>query len=595
MLTEIIGGPNPFEIPLVPSRLLPNGNTPNPVLPQTWHFRQSIDYSVSMNYAVMKYAARHRDEVLYNIYRMGRNSIEKGEQDTWSFSPSKIDAINKSHAAEVAANNNQNTSQFGGRSRMDIKHLENVITDPEYRDPRGYIIPADQVDFPTSVKFLNSLIRTGVVVHRATADFTVEGKDYKRGSYVVKLDQAFRPHVLDMFEPQDHPNDFQYEGGPPIPPYDAAGWTPAYLMNVKFTRFQDDFTGPFEKLPHGQLLEVPQSQLPSARSYMLSAQANDSYKVVNELLSQGIRVTRDNQTGDFILPANTKNTKALGELVNETGIRVESHSSTSNQTAPISLSRIALWDTYGGSMPSGWVRWISEQYGFGMEQIFVPEIDQGQLNDKYDVIVFVGGAIPAVGQGGGGFMGGGNAQQIPANIPSEHHYRWGRISADKSIPALKEFLEKGGKIVTIGTSSNLAEHLDLPVKNALVELVNGVERPLSNEKYFTPGSVLQAKVATEHPANWGMEEYTDVYFNRSPVFRLTTDAIANGTVKPLLWFDSATPLRSGWSWGQSYLEDGVAAYEAKVGNGKLYVFGPEITFRAQAHGTFKLLFNQLYK
>jgi hypothetical protein len=39
----------------------------------------------------------------------------------------------------------------------------------------------------------------------------------------------------------------------------------------------------------------------------------------------------------------------------------------------------------------------------------------------------------------------------------------------------------------------------------------------------------------------------------------------------------------------------VAAFSATVGKGTLYAFGPEITFRAQTHGTFKLVFNQLYK
>ena len=58
---------------------------------------------------------------------------------------------------------------------------------------------------------------------------------------------------------------------------------------------------------------------------------------------------------------------------------------------------------------------------------------------------------------------------------------------------------------------------------------------------------------------------------------------------------SDKPMRSGWAWGQAYLRDGVAAFEAKVGQGMFYAFGPEITFRAQTHGTFKLLFNQLYK
>ena len=55
-----------------------------------------------------------------------------------------------------------------------------------------------------------------------------------------------------------------------------------------------------------------------------------------------------------------------------------------------------------------------------------------------------------------------------------------------------------------------------------------------------------------------------------------------------------TPLRSGWAWGQHYLEGGAAAVEATVGKGKVFLFGPEITFRAQPHGTFKFLFNGIY-
>ena len=51
-----------------------------------------------------------------------------------------------------------------------------------------------------------------------------------------------------MFEPQDHPNDFQYPGGPPIPPYDITGWTLALQMGVQFDRLLDDFSGPFAKI-----------------------------------------------------------------------------------------------------------------------------------------------------------------------------------------------------------------------------------------------------------------------------------------------------------------------------------------------------------
>jgi hypothetical protein len=52
-------------------------------------FRQSIDYSISLNYAVLDYASRYRDELLYNIYKMGRNSIERGSKDYWTLSPKK--------------------------------------------------------------------------------------------------------------------------------------------------------------------------------------------------------------------------------------------------------------------------------------------------------------------------------------------------------------------------------------------------------------------------------------------------------------------------------------------------------------------------
>ena len=91
---------------------------------------------------------------------------------------------------------------------------------------------AAQPDFGTATKFINTLLKVGVTVHRATASFSVGGKNYPAGSFVVKSAQAFRPYVLDMFEPQDHPDDIPYPGGPPTPPYDNAGYTLAFQMGV---------------------------------------------------------------------------------------------------------------------------------------------------------------------------------------------------------------------------------------------------------------------------------------------------------------------------------------------------------------------------
>src|SRR5207237_5256698 len=90
----------------------------------------------------------------------------------------------------------------------------------------------------------------GVRGHRAAADVTAGGKKDAAGSYVVKCAQAFRAHVLDLFEPQDHPNDFAHPDGPPTPPYDITGWTLAYQMGVKFDRLLDGCDGSFAEV-HG--------------------------------------------------------------------------------------------------------------------------------------------------------------------------------------------------------------------------------------------------------------------------------------------------------------------------------------------------------
>jgi hypothetical protein len=148
--------------------------------------------------------------------------------------------------------------------------------------------------------------------------------------------------------------------------------------------------------------------------------------------------------------------------------------------------------------------------------------------------------------------------------------------------------------VTIGSSTALAYQLGLPVRTALSELVNGEERPLPGEKFYIPGSVLQVQVSTTDAATMGMPPQADMVFARSPVFRVGPGAVMNRQIRPLAWFGSDRPLRSGWAWGQNYLKDGLAAFAAPVGAGTFYAFGPEIIFRGQAQGTYKLLFNQLY-
>ena len=205
-----------------------------PIAPQTWHFRQSVDYSMTANYAVLDFAQRYRETLLYNIYVMGRNAIRRGTTDTWTDYPRRVAEVKAEIAKDMKLEAGDPRMVAGGRAQTVPAKYFQLLRKPEWRDARAYVLPADQGDFLTSTKFVNALIKAGVTVHRATAPFSAGGKQYAAGSYVVKAAQAFRPHVLDMFEPQDHPNDVQYPGGPPIPPYDNAGWTLAFQMGATF-------------------------------------------------------------------------------------------------------------------------------------------------------------------------------------------------------------------------------------------------------------------------------------------------------------------------------------------------------------------------
>ncbi|MFM7195756.1 MAG: M14 metallopeptidase family protein, partial [Bacteroidota bacterium] len=602
LLTEIIGNPTPMAVPVVPSRLVPNNDTPFPVTPQKWHFRQSIDYSVSLNYAVLDYAARHSDQLLFNIWRMGMNSIDRGSRDNWTPFPAKVEAINTAWKSRpkktetVAAPANPFEESTSG---IPAKFYDSVFRAPSTRDPRGYIIPADQPDLASAIRFLNALIRTGVRVQVASEGFRVGTKNYPAGSFVVKTNQPFRPHVLDLFEPQDHPNDFQYPGGPPVRPYDAAGWTLAFQMGVIFDRQLDDFTGPFNALPYGELIPLTGKISGTGNGYMLHAGSNAAFTAVNDFLKAGLTVYRTNTAtgqfpaGSFYVPGSTKARSILDQQAKTSALVATAVSRTPAGMSKVLPQRIALWDVYGGSMPSGWIRWLAEQYHFQADVVFPKTIDQGNLRAKYDVMILVGGSVPAL-KNENSEWGWNRRDPKPEEIPAEFHDKLGKITAEKSIPELKKFMEAGGKIVCIGTGTNLAYQLGLPVKNALTEIgPNGTERNIPNDKYYVPGSILRVKVDSTVQATWGSRSVANVYFENSPVFKLAPEAVAQGKIRPLAWFGEEPPLRSGWAWGQQYLKGGVAAFEASLGKGSLVCYGPEITFRGQSHGTFRFLFNQL--
>ncbi|MFN9461239.1 MAG: hypothetical protein ACK6D7_28255 [Acidobacteriota bacterium] len=377
-------------------------------------------------------------------------------------------------------------------------------------------------------------------------------------------------------------------------------------MGIRFERVLDAFTGPFTTLPWGVLEKPPAGKVEgSGAGYLISHKVNDSFILTNRLiaakqevfwLKQGLKDDPLYGPGALYVPANPATRPLIEKAAAEFGFNARAVAARpAGEALKLSAPRIALWDQYGGSMPSGWVRFLLERFEFPFDVLYPQAIDAGNLRQKYDVILFVGGAIPRpAGMGPENGRGAGRAAETHReDVPAQFQPWLGRVTADKSVPQLKAFMESGGAVITIGSSKYLAAHLGLPVKDAMVERGrDGRERSLPREKYYVPGSVLEANVDNTQPVAYGLDDKVDVFFNDSPVFKLAPAAMARG-VKPVAWFGSS-PLRSGWAWGEKYLEGGVAIADVPVGEGRLLMMGPEITFRAQPHGTYKLLFNSLF-
>jgi hypothetical protein len=664
ILTETIGNPTPQSIPFTTRFAIGDSSMWWPIPPQeVWHFRQSIDYSITADRAIMDFASRYREEVLYRIYEMGRDEIKWGSGDHWTFTPHKLERIQAQLAASApaaaapaaggrggaggvvaVARGGAGGGGGGGGGRGGAAGgpaLYAALTTQDLRDPRGFIIPSNQDDFGNATRFVNSLIKSGITVMRTTAPFTVAGKQYPANSYVVKTAQAFRPHVMDMFEPQDHPDDIPYPGAPPTPPYDDAGWTLAFQMGVQFDRILDAFDGPFQKL--NDLAKVPAGTIKGGQGvtgYYFTHKADNSFIAINRLLAAGEDVSwlasGPMGTGTFYVAAKPTTLAILQRATADLGISFEAATSApSGPAAKLRKLRIGLADHVGGGMPTGWTRLIFKEFEFpyleDTNDVFPPEINAGNLHAKYDVLVFnneslgggggrggggggfaaggdvpppTGGDVPpgAAGAQGGGRGGGGRGgaqagaraanDDRPAPLPEPEKWAKRRGSlTPEGFAALKQFVQDGGTIIAIGSAANGAiQQFQLPLTNHLVK-ADGTVIPRND--YFVPGSILRVAVDPNNPLAHGYGDQLDIFFSNNPVWNLG-QSTPGSVIHSVAWFPNDAPLRSGWAWGQKYLDKGIEMAEATVGKGRVILFGNDLLFRSEPHGSFRFFFNGLY-
>jgi hypothetical protein len=472
----------------------------------------------------------------------------------------------------------------------------------------GHVIPMNQHDPGTAAKFASTLMMNGVEVHRAPARFTSGSRVVEAGDLIVRLDQPSRALIKTMIEPMVYPDNewTRRRDGSPLSPYDMASFTLADHMGVESFPMQVglDFSRATPKLEKLTSAPKPAGKIVGTGSagWLLTPTWNLSFRAVNRVLKNGGTVYRLSDPpapwapGTFWIPAGGSiDSTAIQALATEFGLPFSAVAEAPTGLARRSPGeggmsrlrplRVALYRRYaGGNMDEGWTRFIFDQWEFPYARVDADEIKKGGLNAKYDAVLIADDTVRAIVGAGG--AGGAEAPASPfaaGALPAEYTKALGNAGVD----ALKEFVRAGGSLVLLDNSTTLAtERFGVPVRNPIAGL--------SEKEFFAPGSSLRVHVDTTQPLGYGMPKETTVVFFESTAFDINNSS-ANDRIAVVARYHDRDLLRGGWLDGEKHLAGMPALLDVGYGKGRIAMIGFRAQNRAQAYGTFKVLFNALYQ
>ncbi len=509
-------------------------NYPSPWSGGWWRLRDIVEYAYWSVLGFLETGAKHKDKYLMNMYRMARNSIEKGNNET----------------------------------------------------PYAYIIPQAQKDPNTAVKMINILVSGGIEIHRAKDPFNAQNRAYPAGTYVALASQAYRPYLIDILGPQIYPDRRQYAGGPPERTFDLTGWTLPYQMGVEAVKVDSSFDARLE--PVQKALPPEGKVYGSAKSYILDHNILESYRAVNRLLKEGARVawaTKSFQSGGKRYPAGAIIISGAGiekkarSLAAEFDLRIHA-GSFPGKLLPLKPLRMGLYQPWVANLDEGWTRLIFDTWEFPYTTLHDADIRIGQLKQKYDVIVLTNVASARIVNG-----------HREGTVPPQYA---GGIGTH-GLAALYQFVRDGGTLITLNSSCLLPlEHFKVPLRNISrsfpsseffcpsailkVDIDNthpigyGMEKTTDILSFNSPVFEFIKKEKTE---SGKQQDWLN-------------------DVKIVARYPNSNPFRSGRLIGDQILHNKPALLEVGLGKGRIILFGFRPQNRAQTYGTFMLFFNSLY-
>jgi hypothetical protein len=516
-----------------------------------WRLRDIVDYELTLSLSLLRTADLYKEEFLFNSYRMNKNSIETVEKS----------------------------------------------------QPYAFIIPAVQHDYPTMLKMLDVLQFGSVEIQRARKDFTAEGRVYPAGSFVVLLAQPNKPYAWALLEKQKYPDMREYPGGPPIFPYDNAGWTLPLQMGVLCDQVDKPFEAELEKI---EQTPVPAVVLPGELpAYLVfDSRANASFAAAFALLKEKAEIYRSKEKiaengyeaapGSFIVKNGPGVQKALPALLEK--LRVSVYPLADAAGVPKSAlknPRIGLYQSWWSNMDEGWTRYVFDDLGVPYTTLHnadfkAPKTDKSKakepvkidLKTKFDVIVFAGEDYDIIKSG----------KIDPASpwarcsTPLPPEYEGGLEK--EGVDNLKAFIENGGILVTLNDACKLAiKDFEPPARDILEK----VERT----KFFCPMSILKLSVDNMTPIGYGMSATTPAVFNGSPALETWVPLTTEWDRKVVASYPEDNILLSGWMSGEETIARKAAVVDTQFKKGRIVLIGIACQYRAESHGTYKFLLNAL--
>src|SRR5262249_31182791 len=153
--------------------------------------------------------------------------------------------------------------------------------------------------------------------------------------------------------------------------------------------------------PAGRVLEAR-----NPAGLLLSHQVNEAFTGTTRLLAAGEEVywlksefrsgSKTYPPGAIYIPAQPSTPATVQKLAQELHLTFEATAEKPHGDAlKLRDVRVGLWDRYGGSQDSGHLRWMFEQaFPTRYSLVYAPELDAGNLKEKYDVLIFPDGALP---------------------------------------------------------------------------------------------------------------------------------------------------------------------------------------------------------